>query len=325
MTRPNLMILTSTGLLLLLMIAGCTKNQSANTAASYSCPECNVVLICIDTLRADHLGCYGHSHNTSPNIDTLAGQACLFSNAYSTSSWTFPSHFSLFTSKYPNTSDHIVYPQIKRFDDSHVTLSEVLKSQGYDTVAFTGGGFVAAELGFSQGFDAYVTHGRRFEQNFDQMSEWLAGHDPARKFMLFFHGYNTHRPYHPPENLVNKYIDEIPDECKGVTFKDQDPGWGACLKARGGPEYRAAQYDSEIYFVDAMMGELFRQLKENGLYENSIIIITSDHGEELGDHGGSDHINTLYQELIKVPFILRVPHADAQVIQPERFPPLCTA
>ncbi len=276
----------------------------------------NIILISIDTLRADHLGCYGYKKNTSPNIDEFAEQSVLFVNAYSTTAWTFPSHFSIFTSRNPNRTDLLMFPAVKSFDDSYVTLAEILKSAGYRTAAFTGGGWVAAELGFAQGFDEYVTHGRRFEHNQEALFTWIADHASENKFFLFLHGYNTHRPYNAPAHLKTRFIKawKIPEECRGITFASKQPGREECLKAKNGINYMRSQYDAEIYYVDILMKDLFDELKKHDLFDNSIIIITSDHGEELFDHGRYDHIRTLYEELIRIPLIVRVPNGTGSTI-----------
>jgi arylsulfatase A-like enzyme len=279
-------------------------------------PDYNVIFVCIDALRADHLGCYGYEKDTSCNIDAFAKENLFFENGYSTTAWTFPSHFSMFTSRYANRNDLLIYPAVRRFSDSYVTLAEKLKSAGYKTAAFVGGGWMAKGLGYEQGFDTYVTYGRRFEHNQPALFRWLANH-ASEKFFLFIHGFNTHRPYDAPEALKHKFINEadIPDECRGITFADKQPQKFICLKTEKGVDYMCSQYDAEIFYVDILMKRLFDELKKNNLYDNSIIIITSDHGEELLDHGKLDHVNTLYQELIKVPLIIRLPGRGGKTVK----------
>jgi arylsulfatase A-like enzyme len=263
------------------------------------------------------MSCYGYKKDTSPNLDEFAKQSVFFVNAYSTSAWTFPSHFSIFTSRFPNRTDLLMFKAVKSFDDSYVTLAEILSSAGYQTAAFTGGGWVAGELGFGQGFDSYVTHGRRFEHNQEALFTWIADHGSERKFFLFLHGFNTHRPYNAPKHLKTKFIKAkgIPKECRGITFASEQPGREECFKAKGGIRYMRSQYDAEIFYVDVLMKRLFDELKKHGLFENSIIIITSDHGEELFDHGRYDHIRTLYEELIRVPLIVRMPGGKAREVR----------
>jgi arylsulfatase A-like enzyme len=276
----------------------------------------NVIFICIDTLRADHLGCYDYEKNTSPNIDAFAKTSVFFENSYSTTSWTFPSHFSMFTSRYPNKNDLLIYPAVRKFSDSYITLAEQLKSAGYKTAAFAGGGWMAKRFGYDQGFNTYVSYGRRFEDNQPAVFNWLAKHT-SKKFFLFIHGFNTHRPYDAPGPIKKKFTEEInmPDECRGITFADKQRAKFACLEAENGVAYLNAVYDAEIFYVDILMKQLFDELKKHNLYENSIIIITSDHGEELSDHGRMDHVKTVYQEVIKVPLMIRLPGSEAKTVK----------
>jgi len=267
----------------------------------------NVILISIDTLRADHLGSYGYGSDTSPNIDRFAEENIIFRNSYSASAWTFPSHMAMFTARYPTKNSEVIYPKIKEFDRSYRTIAQSLQDAGYETAAFTGGGFVAKSLGFGRGFGVYESYGRNFEDNEKHVFDWITQHDPDQKFFLFIHGFDTHRPYDPPEYLKHRFMKEFPPECEGVTFKNIEPQKFKCIRAEGGIEYMKSQYDAEIFFADSIIGEIFAKLKEHHLYDDSIIIITSDHGDELWDHGRGDHINTLYQELIHVPLIMKVP------------------
>jgi len=289
-----------------------------NTSSELSCPDCNVVLISIDTLRADHLSAYGYGKTTSPNIDEFARENIFFENAYSTSAWTLPSHYSIFTGKYPSNSI-VIYPGFANtFGRNHTTLTEVLKSNGYETYAFTGGGYVSARLGFGQGFDKFVSKGRRFEYNSDPLFEWMSNHNQSKKFFLFIHGFNTHEPYDPPQHLKTKFINvtEIPSECEGIVFSENESlkNKSNCIDADGGIDYLISQYDAEIFYADAIIRDIFSVLRQNNLYNNSIIIITSDHGEEFMDHGDMGHVKTLYQELVKVPLIIRVPGVEPRVV-----------
>lgn len=175
---------------------------------------------------------------------------------------------------------------------------------------------MAKGLGYEQGFDTYVSYGRRFENNQLALFRWLAGH-ASEKFFLFIHGFNTHRPYDAPEAFKHKFIKDIdiPDECRGITFADKQPEKFICLKTEKGVVYMNSQYDAEIFYVDILMERLFDELKRYNLYENSIIIVTSDHGEELSDHGRLDHVKTVYQEVTKVPLIIRLPGRGGKTVK----------
>ncbi|MBD3261086.1 MAG: sulfatase-like hydrolase/transferase [Candidatus Altiarchaeales archaeon] len=270
------------------------------------CRGCNVVLISIDTLRADHLGCYGYGKNTTPNIDEIAKESLLFENTHSTSSWTYPAHFTILTGKTPAKKQLFVFNGIEAFGGQQQTLAEILNSRGYETAAFTGGGFVSEELGFGQGFNTFVSRGRRFEDNQKSLLEWL-GDNHFKRFFLFIHGYNCHRPYEAPGEYKNMFVTRTPAECENVSFKDTERPKFRCRETKEGLKYMKARYDGEIFYADKLIGQVLEVLRDVGVYENTIIVITSDHGEEFAEHGGFDHVNTLYEEVLHVPLLIRIP------------------
>jgi arylsulfatase A-like enzyme len=278
----------------------------------------NLVMISIDTLRADHLGCYGYSRDTSPNLDALAARSIRFDRAYSTAPWTFPAHFSMFTGHYPARREFFTYPanpHARKGWEHYVTLAEVLKQAGYRTIGATGGAWVSGHLGFSKGFDVYYTHGLHFEDNDQNLHHWIDRHDDSRPYFLFLHGYNVHRPYDPPSDLKRRFIDKIPDECEGVTFKNVEPNKERCLRTTAGEEYAIAMYDAEILGVDRFLAEFLDRLERQGMLRRTILVVLSDHGEEFWDHGGADHTNTLYEELIRIPLILHIPGVTPRVVR----------
>ncbi len=272
----------------------------------------NVILISIDTLRADHLGSYGYARDTSPNIDALSQDGALFTNTYASSSWTLPSHVSLLTSQHG--VHHQVYHDDERMDPELLTLAEKFRGHGYSCVAFTGGGFVSSAYGFAKGFDIYDEgSGGVFQRDSAArlsraVSEWL-DKNKERKFFLFLHTYQTHSPY------------ECPPPYK-VMFLNDDSLFGSAdlFNHLGGKEnlYRSLPpaerqnlidlYDGEIRYVDdRFIGPLVSQLKSLGLYDRTFIVFTSDHGEEFFDHGAWGHGQSVYDELLKVPLILKFP------------------
>jgi arylsulfatase A-like enzyme len=307
----------------------------------------NLILISIDTLRADRLGCYGGPHPTSPAIDAMARQGTRFANAYSAAPWTLPSHMTMMTGLYP--SAHGVNPDRRQFEGVKnsserfqirgsaklATLAERLSRLGYRTSAITEGGWVAAKFGFDQGFDRYVAHD---DDNLDAGTqkltlEWLATHaetseksaGDARPFFLFVHTYQVHQPYHQPPPYDSLYVTPghlgyaLPRASLPIAildkFKDSSfPPTAADVEA-----FRA-RYDGEVRHADAFVGRLLETLQATGLGRDTIVLLTSDHGEELFDHGGFDHGETLYDEVLHVPMILwgpgRIPEgktAETQV------------
>ncbi len=270
----------------------------------------NIILISIDALRADHLSCYGYHRNTSPNIDRLAGQGALFKNAFTQAAWTLPSHASIFLSQY--VWRHKVDNRDKRLSNSFTTLAEILRDRNYTTCAFVGGGFLSAEYGFNQGFEIYddgSPRRRRFyEISFyiNKLLSWLES-VRNRKFFLFIHTYDIHDSYNPPPpyfNLYTKggYEGKHLRTSKGIVPHELD----ASKLTPEEIDYIIAVYDGGINYIDYQLGKIFEKLNQLGIYENTIIIITADHGEAFKDHGCMGHWRT-YIEEVHVPLIMRGP------------------
>ena len=291
----------------------------------YKCPDCNVILISIDTLRADHLGCYGYHRDTSPSIDRLASEGILFENAFSNSHWTLPSHMSMMTSQYPSVHDvNLHYRYDQRLDESKTTLAEVLKSNGYATAAFTGGGQVAPEFGFGQGFDEYNTIDTLYGNTelLDGIFDWLdKNHD--RRFFMFVHTYSAHSPYIPPEPFRGMFDDnysgniiDSPEKMNKACIGDCNiHGLFASSINTSDPQdvYHAiALYDEGIRYTDYCIGELLERLDSLDLSRETAIIFTSDHGEDLTEHGIIAEHHDVYDEQTHVPLIIRLPGGDSK-------------
>ena len=276
----------------------------------------NVILISVDTLRADHLGCYGYKRETSPNIDSLAGDCVLFSNVYASSPWTLPSHVSMLTSLHG--INHQVYQDDERMDPAITTLADLLRKRHFFCTAFTGGGFLSSVYGFSKGFDMYQESGggvhRQDEAEYlnGLVTEWLDTHSKDKNFFLFIHTYQPHDPYACPEPF------------KGMFLSD-DAKWGHInlMGHLGGRpnlfkplRERERQniidlYDGEVRYTDeALVGPLMRKLKQMDLYDRTMIVFTSDHGEEFYDHKSWGHGHQLYDESLKVPLLIKFPESE---------------
>jgi arylsulfatase A-like enzyme len=272
----------------------------------------NVILYLVDTLRADHLGCYGSSRGTSPHLDAFAGESALFEAATAQSSWTRPAVTSIFTGLYPRT--HGVQQRLQKVPLALELLPELLRRDGYQTAGFVSSAVVTAQFGFGQGFDLLDQREKeRIEPTrptsewvYEQAAGWLSRRDPRRPFFLFLHVLDPHMPYTPPEPFRRRLA-------AGV-----DPGAGSkerVVALRDGtmpssPADRAelaALYDAEIAAQDAAFGRLIRRLRELNLYDRVLLIFVADHGEEFLDHGGWEHGATLYQEQLHVPFLLKHP------------------
>lgn len=277
---------------------GFTKSQGETLPL---CQDCNVILISIDALRADHLGCYGYDRNTSPNIDKIAKEGIIFENHISQASWTVPSHASMFTSLYPFP---LGLKNPVKLNNEHTTLAEIMKDNGYTTIAFTDGGYMTDEFGFNQGFDVFNDEGGGLAEINGRVSRWINS-SQKRPFFLFIHTYDTHclskdKPSKPYRYMFDKEFEYNSSHYCGHVQDLTNVSGGELL-------YKNAIYDGAIYYTDVLIGDLFEELKKHGVYNKSIIIITSDHGEEIGDHGFFDHGHSLYDEIIHIPLIINYP------------------
>ena len=276
------------GLLLVLAILIPCAAGAQKTAQ----PALNVVLITIDTLRADHVGCYGYKQIKTPNIDGLAADGTRFARAFAVVPVTLPSHTTMLTGTYPMLSGMHDF-SVNKLSPTQPTLASVLKQAGYATGAVIAAAVLDSRFGLNQGFDFYYDHfdfSRLDEKNLEDMERpgnevadvalewlaktWLAKNSP-KKFFLWMHLYDPHFPYNPPEPYKHEYADR--------------------------------PYDGEIAFADAQVGRLVHHLKEKGIYENTVIVLAGDHGEGLGEHGEKTHGFFIYNATMHVPLIIRVP------------------
>jgi arylsulfatase A-like enzyme/Tfp pilus assembly protein PilF len=274
--------------LLLILMGFAALQVQAQTAVK---PALNVVLITIDTLRADHVGCYGYKQIKTPNIDGLAADGARFERAFAVVPVTLPSHSTMLTGTYPMFSGMHDFSGNK-LSPLQPTLASVLKQAGYQTGAVIAAAVLDSRFGLNQGFDFYYDHfdfSRLDEANLDEMErpgnvvadvalDWLSKNS-QKKFFLWMHLYDPHFPYHPPEPYSH--------------------------------EYAAQPYDGEIAFADEQVGRLLRFLKEKGIYQNTIIVLCGDHGEGLGEHGEKTHGFFIYNATMHVPLIIRLPENGA--------------
>ena len=270
--------------LVFVLISAICASASAAPSAN---PTLNVVVITIDTLRADHLGCYGYKQIRTPNIDSLAANGIRFERAYTSVPVTLPSHTVIFTGTYPIYSGMHDFSANKS-NSAQPTLASVLKEHGYVTGAVVASAVLDSRFGLNRGFDFYYDHfdfNRLDESNIDEMErpgnvvadvtlDWLSK-NYQKKFFLWMHLYDPHFPYRPP--------------------------------APYSEEYKDRPYDGEIAFADAQVGRLVRFLKEKDLYRNTLIVLAGDHGESLGEHGEKTHGFFIYNATLHVPLIMHMP------------------
>ena len=295
----------------------------------------NVLLILLDTLRADHVSSYGYVRKTTPHIDAIAKQGVLFENAISQAPWTAASVASLFTGLYPSVhgldggirwgpgqrsaDGGLPFAVQKVLSSSQLTLAEIFRRNGYRTAGFVSNVYVNSIFGFSQGFETYNDEHREYSKNVARAKrraedtnayvfEWL-DQRPEEPFFLFVHYNDCHWPYNPPSPFGREYV-------AGYQGDLTPSRTSAVVETRGEPitnlseedlAYLIGLYDGEIAYMDSQLGRLVERIRLLNLQRNLLTVISSDHGEEFLDHGSASHGYTLYEEMIRVPLIFHYP------------------
>jgi len=293
--------------------AGCRRGGGASSHP-------NILLISIDSLRADRLGVYGNTRDTSPTIDRLATEGVRFANAISPTSWTLPAHATLLSGL--DQRHHQVINVGSHIAGEIDLLAEKFARAGYETIGLYSGPFLDPAYGFAQGFDEYVSCMSEATAKSEGPAAWTSSHSDQtnpkvessflawlsrkgeRPFFAFVHMWDVHYDYIPPPRYAAMF---------DVGYKGKLDGRD--IVRRGFPlnatpsdvEFLLSLYDAEIRYTDDTLGHLIDALRERGLLENTAIVVTADHGEEFKDHGGKGHQHTLYEELIHVPLILWQP------------------
>ncbi len=278
----------------------------------------NVLLVVIDTLRADRLGCQGGARDLTPNLDRLAAEGVRFANAWSQAPWTLPSTASLLTSLYPE--QHGAGGSLPRFrglDPTVRTLAEDLRDAGYRTGSIVNVAFLDEPFGLTRGFeDVDAKHFesnrvvRRATETTDAALAWLEKGD-GRPFFLLAHYFDPHAVYDPPQPYRRRFAAEGDREEDGFVFGTRVEmiaiRRGELVPDPATLERAERLYDGEVAYTDHEVGRLLAGLEALGLAEDTLVVVTSDHGEEFGDHGGFEHGHTMYTELLHVPLLLRLP------------------
>jgi arylsulfatase A-like enzyme len=286
-------------------------------------PRPSLILISIDTLRADRLGSYGYERDTSPALDALAARGVRFETVIAEASWTLPSHMTLFTGLSPSV--HGVTSDDRRLSPEIPTLSEVLRANGYRTFAFTGGLYVAPNFGFGRGFESYASALQDYTSGaerpiplataLDRAAHRIAAVDPGGPFFAFIHTFDVHCPYDPPETYAAKFDSrpkgdhvETADRCGDPHFNEMDltPGQARFLSDR---------YDAGIRHADDLLGAFLEQLDQRGVLERTFVVVVSDHGEEFLEHGKIGHQASLFIECLRIPWIVAGPGLAPAVVR----------
>lgn len=287
----------------------------ACTRAPEKVPPPNVVLVSIDSLRADHVHAYGYERETTPTLDAMASGGVRFETALSPTSWTLPAHITLLTGKHPE--QHQVIKSKRALAKRAVTLAEALHDAGYATAGFVSGPYLQDVHGYAQGFDVYdtdvissepeqsrkdVTSPELVRRATAWLEDWRQT-TPNKPFFLFVHFYDVHFDYVPPPPYDRMFDSEAPEAVGGNDAYDHIlPG----MESRD-LERVLALYDGEIRWTDENLGQLLEVLENFSGAEDTLVVVTSDHGEEFLDHQWRGHSKTLYDEAIHVPLVMKYP------------------
>jgi len=300
----------------ILSFVGCATPDSQGESPPH------LLLISLDALRGDHLSSYGYDRHTTPFLDELAAQGVRFSHASVNTHGTPSSHTTMLSSLYQETHRVWASPssgtrQAPSIPTEVELLQEILGREGWTTAAVTGGGWMSASYGFSRGFDYFSDEGRTADQGaeifVETLSEALTTGEPV---FAFFHTYQVHSPYLPPDGygtLFGEYSGSV--EPTSEALRPLTTTAGNHLE-REDFDFLVSQYDGEVRFLDDSLRKLFDRLEEIGFLDNAVVLITADHGEEFGDHGGLLHRGSLFEELVRVPFIVWGRGVPAGVVDP---------
>jgi arylsulfatase A-like enzyme len=325
-------------LLAALALAGCTRSaeQLVDPPGRTTDGRPHVVVYCIDTLRADHLGAYGYERATSPAIDAVAAEGIVFENAVSQAPWTLPSVTSYLTSTFPTT--HGVLRIGRGLPDSLQTMAETMHEAGYQTVGFVQNAFAGSASGADRGFDVFFdrlrprdAEGRADRHALGELLGWLAERENRQPLFLYVHTVEPHWPNFMPRrpgpfgDWTEEQRGELDDLFRRFRrLRRGPPKETAAAKQRRIGELRTVhaeiakrtpiaidQYDNGVHRADRNFARFVTALKAGGYWDDTILVLLADHGEELGEHGYWQHDQSLHRELIHVPLIVRLPGGPA--------------
>jgi arylsulfatase A-like enzyme len=300
-----------------LVAPGCGGGQAGRDAAT---ARPDIIFIVVDTLRADHLGCYGYPRPTSPRLDALAGQGTLFESAWAAAPWTLPSIMSMMTARYP--SGHRVENDGLKLAADVPTLAAAMGAAGYDTAGFVSHVYVSTLFGFERGFARFEDFGlsgpayrleARMEPPADRVTrsalEWMAGRTD-RPVFLFVHYFDPHWPYEPPEAtralFPSPYAGPLDAGYDSIS-KFLDPVVPIPADYR---QFLIDRYDGEVRFVDDQIGRLLDGVAALHRPAPLWVVVAGDHGEEFKDHGSMGHGRRMYEEVVHVPLLVAAPTAS---------------
>jgi len=288
-------------ILVLIVAAGCSGKEKPYKPIKLPWVK-NVVLVSIDSLRADHLGVYGYKRSTSPNIDRFAKQAIRFGRAYSSSNWTLPGHAGMFTGLM--SSGHSGFNHEKAVRPDAPFIVENLANAGFKTASFVSHIFVSEKYGFNRGYSTF---------DYEQLCpapkltgktiQWLEQLKPDQRFFLFLHYFDVHMPYGREGAPIKQFAQP------GCTGPYPQPMVLSSALRQDWEIFKCYRdlYDADIAFTDQELNRIFKLFDKTNRWKDTLFILTSDHGELFGEHSGAAHSNSLFEEEIHVPLLMRYP------------------
>jgi len=300
-----------------LLALGIALSACGDRSASPAHP--NVFLITVESLRPDHIGLYGGTNDTTPQLDAFAREAVVYEDAHAVTSWTLASHASLFTGLYP--SAHGAVEPRSRLHDGALTIAEVLAANGYQTAGFASGPYLARSHRLDQGFEHYddstATVGTQGGAHDDVTNPSLeqvirrffdTSRDPSRPLFYFAYYWDPHYDYIPPTPYDEMFV---PPGAQRIDVRgyESNPAIDRAMP-QAELRYVVSQYEGEIRWTDEFLGRFFQLLRDRDLWDDSVVIVTADHGEEFFDHGEKGHKHDLYAESVHVPLLVKYPRSE---------------
>lgn len=266
----------------------------------------NIIFIMVDTLRADHVGCYGYSRNTTPNIDKLAGEGIRFSKAISQAPWTTASVASFMSGRYLRIESPITLSEVTPPPFNVPFLQDILKDRGYTTAAVVSNPYVGEHIGMSSGYDYFegVYDGSVSSPDVEASASRLVEKIKDKRFFMFLLFLDPHSPYvlHDKYDYYPHYKGKLGAELRVGAIDAKSSNWSS-----NDLEYAKSLYDSEIAYTDEHIGKFLNELKRMKLYNDTLIVFIADHGDAFNEHGEMSHGTNLYDELLSVPLIIKLP------------------
>jgi membrane-anchored protein YejM (alkaline phosphatase superfamily) len=289
-----------------LFLAGC-----GGSSVEHEFP--NVLLVSIDTLRADRLGCYGYERPTTPALDRFAREhAVRFAHAFAESSWTLPSHATMLTGLHP-LSHGARQPDLPLDSRWRIPLASLLYETHY-SFGVTDGGWLTDRWGFSLGFESFRARDRDIDEALSIVLDFVRYRSDKGAWFGFLHTYDVHCPYDPPAPYAGTFRSDDAEPIE-VAGRCGNPHFNSLTLSPGQARYLSDRYDEDVRRVDDALAGLFAELDRLDLWKNTVVIVTSDHGEEFLEHGQIGHERTLSREALSIPLLIAVPGVAPRVVE----------